>query len=287
MSGKENHSVALIAANYNNGTFLNEFIDSILSSSVLPAQVIIVDDGSTDNSQEILSQYIDKKPFEIVLFKENTGFANALNTAIGRVTSAFTLRADPDDLLHPLKIEKQLDFLLQNPDIAGVGCNVEYFHSESRKMLHTSNFPLSPDEIRKAYQKGEHGLQHPAVMIRSEVLKQFCYHQSSVPAEDYELFASMVKSGYKFQNLKEALYKMRIHPASSSSKISFSTIRKTYSLRNEIFGRKASLSRQLMYYLYIRNYRNYMLSVNPLRKYICLFIAIFCYPSKLMKRFKR
>lgn len=286
MTGKPISDVSLVAANYNNGRFLEEFINSILASTVLPSQIIIVDDGSTDESTGILKKYELHPLASFIYLKENTGLANALNTGIASATGSYIMRADPDDRLNPEKIEKQLVYLQAHPELAGVGCNVIYFSDFTGKTLNRSNFPQSPLAVSRAYRMGRHGLQHPTVMIKTEVLKEFSYRQDTVPAEDYDIFARMVKRGYKFGNLIEPLYSMRIHPGSISSRISFNTIKKTFALKEEIFEIKTNLPSQKFYYWHILNYRKYLLTKNILKKFIFIVLSVFCNPVKLFNRIK-
>jgi len=284
MSIKTTVSVSVLAANYNNGKYLEAFIQSVLASTVLPCQLIIVDDCSTDGSQGILQKY-EHLPFaEFIYLDKNIGFANALNKGIGVVKGEFVMRADPDDLLHPAKIKLQHDFLKLHPEICGVGCNVVYFHDVNGSILNNSNFPVSINAVEKAYRKGEHGMQHPTVMLRTAEMLDYTYRQETVPAEDYDLFARMVSDGCNYTNIGEVLYSMRVHPSSSSSNLSYDLVEKTFALRDEIFHTNTSIVRKWLYFGYIRNYRKYLLKQNKFLKGLHLIIAIFCQPLKLIKR---
>ncbi len=276
--------LTILAANYNNGPFLRTFIQSVLSSEKLPACLLIVDDGSTDESKKILKEFESLEIANFIYFENNKGFANALNKGIENVKTKYIMRADPDDIILPSKIEKQVDFLENNPEIAGVGCNVAYFHSDKNKFLNRSNFPTDEKTITGLYFKGEHGLQHPTVMIRTEAFKKFRYIQENVPAEDYDIFARMVADGYRFLNLKEVLYNMRIHDSSASSNLAFNTIKKTYNLRKQIFGISTPKIKVRFNYLYIHFYRKFLIENNFVLKYLFLLTSIFFHPSKLMKR---
>lgn len=278
--------MSLVAANFNNGSFLREFIQSILASTMLPAQIIIVDDGSTDDSRQILKEYENLPGATFIYSDKNEGFANALNKGIAAVNTEYIMRADPDDLLHPLRIEKQFEFLEANPDICGVGCNVDYFHTEKAKIQNRSNFPAGTEAVKNSYMKGEHGMQHPTVMMKAEILKQFRYIQQNVPAEDYDLFSRLIAQGYKFTNLSEALYTMRIHKSSISSNLAFATIQKTFELRKEIFGIRTSKLKQKTYFYHILNYRRYLLEQNMVKKTTYLILSTAFYHQKLIKRFK-
>ena len=284
MKDKTIADLTLLAANYNNGPYLGDFIESILASTVLPSQIIIVDDGSTDDSLSILKKYESHPLAFFIYLPENTGFANALNKGIMAAKGRFIMRADPDDLLLPEKIEKQFDFLGKNDSYCGLGCNVMYFNGQNGKNINKSNFPHTKEALFKAYRKGEHGMQHPTVMLKTEVIRQFLYKQEAFPAEDYEIFARMLANGYHFANLEAVLYRMRIHPESISSRINFKTIQKTFLLRYEIFGIKTSIRRQKFYYLHILNYRKYLLSQNIFCKINYLILTVFYQPAKLFKR---
>ena len=96
---KETLSVSIIAANYNNGKYLKDFIGSINRSSVLPKELIIVDDGSLDGSIDILNGYADLKYLKILKFDKNRGFCKALNLGIKNATGDYIMRVDPDDIV--------------------------------------------------------------------------------------------------------------------------------------------------------------------------------------------
>lgn len=275
--------VSIIAANYNNGTFLEAFINNIINSSALPEELIIVDDGSTDNSKEILNAFGYLTYLRTISLKTNQGFTIAINTALQAATSKYVMRADPDDLFCSRRIEKQYEYLEQHPDTDMLGSNATYFDSDSEKTINTSNFPLTHHGIVKAYRKGEHGLLHATVCGKRSVYQKYRYQHFS-PGEDYELFSRMVKDGHHFANLDEALYKVRVHPSSSTSTLGREGIARTFRFRDQIFGTRTSKLRIWFYYNYIRNYRNYQLSRNIIIRHFYLFLAIFSYPSKLLKR---
>lgn len=283
---KKKLSVSIVVANYNNAEYLCEFIESVINSSVFPAELIIIDDGSSDNSVEILRQYRGFDFLKIIEFGENKGFARALNIGIKTATGKYIMRADPDDILLKNRIERQFTFMENNPKIDISGCNVIYFSDKTKKELNISNFPISHQKIKKTYLKGEHGLQHPTAFAKSKIMKKFEYLPDVFPSEDYEIFSQMIKSGYIFENIKTPLYKMRIHHRSSTSNTTFKSILKTFSFRDKIFNTKTSLPKIWFYYNYIRFYRKYQLNENIILRHIYLILAVCFYPEKLIKRIK-
>lgn len=283
MMQKEQLSISVLAANYNNGKYLDDFIRSFVDSSVHPHELIIVDDGSLDESRSILEKYASLSFAHFIFLPTNVGFANALNAGLAAATGDFIMRADPDDILHPERMKLQYDYLLQHPHIDGIGCNVHYFKNEITNKRAVSNFPLGGRNIMNAYQRGEHGIQHPTLMMRAEVYKSYRYRQEYVPAEDYDIIARMVHDAHLFENLSIPLYYMRIHSKSASSGLQFKTINKTFELREEIFGHKTSWLSRYFYYLHMRNYRNFLL-LSRAPALISLMLAVFFRPSKLWKR---
>jgi glycosyltransferase involved in cell wall biosynthesis len=283
---KKTADVSMIVPNYNNGKFLDEFILSVVGSTVLPRELIIVDDGSTDNSIQVLKNYKDLEFLTVIYFEKNLGLTAALNAAIDAATGKYIMRADPDDILFSDRIERQLEFMDKNPDIDVLGCNVLYFDSQTKKDINISNFPLAHPEIELTYRRGEHGIQHPTAFIKGEVYRKYRY-QKTFPGEDYEILARMVRDGYRFANLPEPLYHMRVHTASSTGNLKIVHIRNTFNFRDEIFGTKTGKLHVFLYYQYILNYRKYQMGKGGVFRYLYLMVSVIAYPGKLFKRINR
>ncbi len=277
--------VSIVAANYNNAAYLSEFILSIINSTVHPKQLIIVDDGSTDKSRQILATFEEVSFLYVILFEKNRGFAEALNAGIAAATSKYIMRADPDDIFVRERIELQIEYLDNHHDIDIVGSNVHYFLSEKERLLNTSNFPLKNEEIVQTFRFGEHGLQHPTAVIRRNIMTEYAYIQDNVPAEDYDIFARMAADEKRFANIAKPLLFMRIHKNSASSNIKFKTIKTTFALRDKIFKTKTNKLKIINYYCYIFFYRKYLLGNYVLLNYLYLLISVCFYPQKLFRRF--
>ncbi len=273
--------VSVLATNYNNAKFLDDFFESIVNSTVAPAEVVFVDDGSTDNSIEIAEKYNKILPLKIVSFEKNKGRAAALNKGKNLCNSKYTLIIDPDDIMLPDRIEKQYNFMEQNPQIDVLGGNVTYFNSITGKILNKSNFPQK--KIYETYAKGENGVLQPTVIIKTDVIKKYQYKQI-VPGQDYELFSRIVVDGYKFSNLTDILNKMRVHPQSAVSNLKYSSIKQIFEQRDLIFGTKTSDLKVYFYFIHLLNYRKSMLSNKKLAKIYYKIIASLFYPSKIFKR---
>lgn len=275
--------VSVVVANYNNGRYLSAFIESVINSSMWPRELIIVDDGSTDNSAGIIRSFAYLPFLKPVFFERNRGFTTALNTGVEMATGKYLLRADPDDLLHPGRISLQVSYMEKHPMVDVVGSNCIYFLDTLNRHLNNSNFPLTHGKIVKAYRNGEHGLLHATVCGRRDVFQQYRY-QHLTPGEDYELFARMAKDGRQFANLVDSLYMVRVHPGSASSQISKDAIARTFGFRDEIFRTKTSKIRVWFYHRHILHYRCSMLAANSTKRYFHLAVSALCCPQKLLKR---
>lgn len=275
--------ISIIVPNFNNGKYLSEFIESVIRSTFFPKELIIVDDGSTDNSRQVLEKYSELPFLKVVCFAKNKGLTAALNAALEVSTGKYIMRADPDDKLDPGRIEKQVSFMVENPQVDVLGCNVNYFSDETGKIINRSNFPTGHHEIVKRYWKGEHGIQHPTAFLRGDLYRKYRY-QKLFPAEDYELFARMAFDGLVFANLEEPLYFMRVHKGSSTSNLGLKTMIHTYAFRDRIFDTHTSRWRVLTYFWHILFYRKYQTCRFFIPKYLFLLISSVFYPSKLINR---
>ena len=116
-------------------------------------------------------------------------------------------------------------------------------------------------------------------------MKRYKYDQANFKAEDYEIYARMIKGGQIFANISEPLTKMRVHGQSISINIKYSTIKLTYKLRDEIFNTSTNPLKIRFYYWYIINYKRFLITNNKALKLLFLTLAISCYPWKFFKRF--
>lgn len=276
--------VSILCANYNNAQYLGEFIGSILKSTLLPIEIVIIDDGSTDNSCAIIEDYKNKFG-NLCLFKldQNIGFANALNEGLEHITGTYVLRVDPDDIIAPERIEQQCTYLKNNPSVDIVGSNVSYFVDSVEDSQRRSNFPQSHRSIVQKYLEGSHGLVHGGVMMKSDILKDNRYRQECVPAEEYDLFSRLLSKGFRAHNLPDSLTYVRIHDRSVSNDMPFNTVKKTLLLREEIWGIKTSSIYTVKEYIARSLYRRSLRKGNPYKLLLLAIVSILKPKSALMR----
>jgi glycosyltransferase involved in cell wall biosynthesis len=279
--------VTIVTANYNNGRYLDSFFKSILNSSSLPECVIVVDDGSTDDSKSILDKFCNEIPNLIVIkFSKNRGFANALNAGMEMVNTEFVLRLDPDDWIEPKRIETQIKFLEQNRNIGVVGSNVVYVNDLNGSVAGNSNFRADHGWISKKYKNGEYGIMHGAICARSVLFKKYQYQQDYVPAEDYAIFAQMISDGVQFANIQEVLSNIRIHSESISNSLKFETIEKIFLLRKKLFKINYSPIEVRFAFISRRNYRIALSCDMSFEKIYRLTVASIFNPRAVLRRLR-
>ena len=205
--------VSIVMSVYNAGKYLNEAIESMLNQTFADFEFIIVNDGSTDTSLQIIESYKDERI--VLINQKNTGLAKALNNGIDKSKSNFIARMDADDISLPDRLQKQYDFLINNPEYIAVGSNAIIIDVDGNYVFSSSR-PISDEDVRQKLPKTP--FYHPSVMFKKNVFaKAGKYCEAMVKAQDTVLFNRMARYG-KFYNIKEPLIKYRIVPTASTNR---------------------------------------------------------------------
>ncbi len=197
--------VSVIMSVHNCEEYLTESIESILNQTFKDFEFIIINDGSTDNTAEILENYNDSR---IRLYtQKNMGLTKSLNKAIGLSKGRYIARMDADDVALPERLQKQLDFLELHPDIGMIGTYNLVIDGQG-KVIEKKVYPVSDNELRKALIRYNPFL-HASVMIRREVLEVVgFYNENKRRGQDYELWFRIANQ-FKFANIPEILMLQR------------------------------------------------------------------------------
>lgn len=126
--------ISVIIPSYNYGRFIAEAIESVLAQTLLPDEIIVVDDGSTDDTEEILKRFGDKITY---IKQENAGVCAARNRGVTASSGEYIAFMDADDIWHPTKLEKQMAKFAEDPDIGLVHCGMREFESNTGEILGT------------------------------------------------------------------------------------------------------------------------------------------------------
>jgi glycosyltransferase involved in cell wall biosynthesis len=204
---------------------LNATIRSVLEQSYSNLELIIINDGSKDESLEIINQFSDQR---LKVFSQtNSGLAKALNLGILRSSGALIARQDQDDISRSTRIEKQVKRFATNPDLVLLGTQ-GWVISETGDMISKISLPLTNHDLKYTL-NFYNPFVHTSIMIRAKVLMDIGgYSENSKvqPPEDFELWGRIKDFGH-IENLKDRLVEYRLS-ASSMSRLQEETIARNY-----------------------------------------------------------
>jgi glycosyltransferase involved in cell wall biosynthesis len=203
--------ISVIMPVYNGEKFIRETIDSVLKQTYEHFEFIIVNDGSTDSTQQIINSYDDGRMISLHLTK-NQGVSNARNMGTDLSKGAFIAFCDADDIYDLNRLETQFEFLTKNPNIDVCG---SYFTVFENGQEHLIKHPLTDYEIKEHFFTSN-CIGQPSVMGKSEAFREIKYNPELEASEDYDLWARMANSGIVFANVPHSLVKYRLHPTQAS-----------------------------------------------------------------------
>ena len=202
--------VSVIMPVYNCVAYIRESVESILQQTFADFEFIITDDHSTDGTYEYLQTVTDKR-IQLTRKPKNSGYTNSLNMGLEMAKGIYIARMDGDDIALPERLEKQVSFMNNNPNVAVSGC----FY----KMLGTDTIVEMPvtNEEAKVVAIMHVPVAHPTVIMRREVLikHHFIYNEKYEPAEDYDLWTRILEVA-DIENLPEVLLQYRRHAQQES-----------------------------------------------------------------------
>lgn len=194
--------VSIIMGAYNCENSISECIDSVLAQTYSNWEFVICDDCSTDNTLSILKEYENKDSRIVVLHNEkNSRLAASLNNCLQVANGEYIARMDADDKCLPDRLEKQVDFLDNNPDFAVVGGAVNVFDGENvTGMRKPKEYPTAKNVLYGPT------FMHPTIMMRKscyEALGGYTVSSRTVRGQDWDLWFRFYAAGFKGCNLQE------------------------------------------------------------------------------------
>ncbi len=198
---------------FNGEKYLNTAIESILNQSYSHFEFLILDDGSTDQSITIVKSYRDSR-INHIISPQNCGIEKTLNKGLELAQGEYIARMDCDDISYPNRLERQLSYMEQHPDIGVLGASMQLL--ENRRKTGIRRWPSTDEEI-KIHLLFQNPLSHPVVMMRKESIAEFRYPEECKYAEDYR-FWTVLADHTNFANLPDTLLHYRVHEAQITEK---------------------------------------------------------------------
>lgn len=203
------YKVSVIMGIYNCSSTISQAIDSILNQTYTNWELILCDDGSSDNTYQIANQYKMRYPEKITLLKNsrNLGLNLTLNYCLKYAKGDYIARMDADDVSLPERLEREVEYLDEHLDCAIVSTPMIYFDESGDWGQGTAiEDPKKEDFITGT------PFCHAPCMVRAEAYRAaggYSTNLKTLRAEDYNLWFRLYALGYKGHNLQKPYYKMR------------------------------------------------------------------------------
>ncbi|MFH0889239.1 MAG: glycosyltransferase [Planctomycetota bacterium] len=207
--GWDSYGVELspFAANY--ARYLGEAIESALNQTYQPLEIIVINDGSQDNTQDVASEYASKYGIKFVNNKHQ-GLANTLNPAIRTATSEYVMKLDADDKFDPTYVEKTMKVLMEHPEISFVYTHLKLFGNIDR-IAQNSEYDIS------LLKKHLISISGSSLIRKSHFMQTEGFDPTLPFREDWDLWLSFAEKGFYGKLLPEPLLLWRMHGESRNT----------------------------------------------------------------------
>ncbi len=203
--------ISVLTTAHNAGGYLLDAVESILDQTERDLEFVLVNDGSTDDSFQLVGS-IDDRRLRIV-HQDRKGLGTPVNEHLAALRGDYIMRMDADDLSHPERIAQQAAFLDGHPDVAMVGTQYQFFTDDG--VGPRSRLPTADGQIRQGLQGGWHTMPHATTMYRRELVERGLRYQWSGPGGDWAFIADCSLMG-NLAVVDEVLYQYRLQPSSAS-----------------------------------------------------------------------
>ena len=209
MSQSQHPKVTVFIPVFNREKYVGDAIESILGQSFPDFEILLVDDGSTDQSVEIIRSYTDSR-IRLVCHEKNFGIPKTRNKGVECARGEYIAMLDSDDRAYPNRLEKQVAFLDANPDYAQVGSWCQMMDEQGQPLKTIKRQPVHPDDVHAQF-LFRCAISNRSIMARTAILQEYGYRNDYPRCQDYELHVRLAKR-FKMGNIPECLVYGRIHP---------------------------------------------------------------------------
>lgn len=263
----KNPKVTVLMSVYNGEKYLNESIDSMLGQTFKDFEFLIINDGSTDKTAEILKSYNDPR-IRIINNEKNIGLTKSLNKGLRLTRGEYIARQDADDISMPERLEKEVEFLEMHQDYAVVGTFTKIIN-ENSEILSFLERPIEDLKIKEFFKK-DNCIVHGSSMIRKACLLDVgFYNELMIRSQDYELWLRLSKK-YRLANIDKYLYMWRKHDDNIEAK--FIGEQKIFVILAMVKHDVLNVRQATRWFINIIAERNQILRFKPL-SFIFLFIS--------------
>lgn len=191
--------------------YLSIALQSIVNQTLLPAEIVIVEDGIlTPELDKVIQCFKDeyKNLVKLLFFKENRGLGLALRDGVLACSYEYIARMDTDDIAYPERFAKQLAYIKDHPEVVLVGSWITEFSQDSQYPDTITKLPCAYADI-VAYAKKRNPFRHMTVVYKKSAVINSGNYRDFLWFEDYDLWIRMIQKGYKVANIPEVLVNVR------------------------------------------------------------------------------
>jgi glycosyltransferase involved in cell wall biosynthesis len=210
--------VSVVTPAYNAGSFIGETIASVLAQTYENFEMLVVDDGSTDNTADVIKSFAERDSRIKYIYQKNAGQSSARNAAIAVARGKYIALLDHDDIYYPKKLAEQIAFMEANPDCGFSYCKIYHFYSDHPEAPYY--FPLEhPSGYLFDKLLVSNFINPLSVVIRKDVLEKFGSFEPKFPwADEQFLWLKLSYNKVKFCYLDIPLGQCRLHPTSFTNR---------------------------------------------------------------------
>lgn len=207
--------ISVLMSCYNGSRWLAEAIDSVLAQTFKKFEFILVDDGSKDNTLEIIRAYAARDSRVVAVSKKNTGLADSLNTGLAVATGVWVARIDQDDLCEPCRLERQLVFASGHPGLVLVGSSFAEI-DEKGKIVKEYRYPQDHAGLVARLERLRGFFPHSSAFYRADAARNVGGYNTRITlADDRRLWLDLSLQG-EIACLSERLVRIRKHSGQMS-----------------------------------------------------------------------
>lgn len=223
--------VSIVMPAYNMATFLLECIPSVLEQDYHNFELIIVDDGSTDQTADSIHSFLDSR---IVYVLREHNYIDSMNAGIQLAKGKYIIRMDADDLMLQGRIRRQVEYMEAHLEVDVCGSGMKNFGMDDSNLYGLMGHAAIISSLLFY-----NTMAHPTVIMRKESVRRYVakhgtlYDKEYIYAEDYRLWTCMAMEGFHFDNIKEMLIKHRISQQAVTSVYAEESQRTAEKIKNE------------------------------------------------------
>src|SRR5256714_3054771 len=230
-------TVSIIMAVFNAEAFLDAAVQSVLKQRFSDFEFIIIDDGSTDGSNQKLQDYVRKDNRVRLISRPNKGLTPSLNEGLKLARGEFIARMDADDVAAPDRLKIQVEYLRAHPEVSVLGGAYELIDDAGR-MLTTIVPPADDATLQEHALSGRTPICHPLAMMRRDAVEKVGgYDEQFAVAQDLDLWLKLGEGG-KLACVSDVLLRYRQHEDSVSEKKQAQQVRNLKLARERAYARR-------------------------------------------------